>query len=159
FSGFYTQAYNQALLQKLGFRSLSPDLTEDLVGATLELLLITRMNYHQFFDRLRQKCSRPWRDDSAQIEQALAGLILGDHQSALRHWCELYQWILSRQSVEEMAQVRHHLQVYNPPVGVANADFEAIWEAIAQDNNWQPFREFLKKLHPPIPNPDQPGEL
>ncbi|MGK7891121.1 MAG: YdiU family protein, partial [Leptolyngbyaceae cyanobacterium] len=36
FSGFYTQAYNQALLKKLGFRSLSPDLTEDLVGATLE---------------------------------------------------------------------------------------------------------------------------
>ena len=149
FPEFYTQAYNQTLLQKLGFLTLSADLTQDLIGTTLELLLITRMSYHQFFDVLKQKFSRHWYHDSAYIEQSFSHLVSEEQKSVLRNWCELYHWILGRHSVDEINQIRQHLQQYNPTVTVVNSSLESIWEAIAQENNWQPFRHFLQKLRHP----------
>ncbi|NEQ98959.1 MAG: YdiU family protein [Cyanothece sp. SIO2G6] len=149
FPEYYTQTYNQTLLQKLGFLTLSPDLTQDLLGTTLELFLISKIHYHQFFDTLRLQFSQRWYKDSTYIAQDLGHLVTGDHKSLLRNWCELYHWILGRYAVDTMDQVQANLEKYNPRIAVTNAEFEAIWEAIAQENNWQPFRDCLQQLwHP-----------
>ena len=149
FPELYRQAYNQKLLNKLGFLTLPPDLTEDLIGITLELLLVTKINYHQFFAVLQQQFSSQWYGDSVHIEQGLNPLVSGEHRSILRNWCELYHWILARHPVDEMVRVRQHLREHNPAVAIASSDLEAIWQAIAQENNWQPFETFLQRLYQP----------
>ncbi|MGD1929531.1 MAG: YdiU family protein [Leptolyngbyaceae cyanobacterium] len=149
FAEFYTQAYNQKLLNKLGFLTLSPDLAQDLIGITLELLLITKINYHEFFDGLTQRFSRQWYHDSIHIEQDLNNLISGEQRSMLRNWCELYHGILARHSIDEIDRVGQNLQKHNPTVTVTSTALEEIWEAIAQENNWQPLETFLQRLYQP----------
>ncbi|MEM7772616.1 MAG: YdiU family protein [Cyanobacteria bacterium P01_A01_bin.37] len=149
FSVFYTQAYNQKLLNKLGFMTLSPDLAQDLIGSTLELLLITKTNYHQFFDVLTQRFSRRWYCNANRIEQDLNPLVSGEQRSMLSSWCRLYHEILERHSIDEIDRVGQNLQKHNPAVAVTSAALEEIWEAIAQNNNWQPFETFLQRLYQP----------
>ena len=146
FSEVYRQAYNQKLLNKLGFLTLSLDLNQDLIGTTLELLLVTKTNYHQFFEMLTQNISKQWHGDAVHIEQDLSHLVSGEYRSILRNWCELYHWILARHPVDEMERVKQNLQKHNPTVAVINSALETIWEAIAQEDNWQPFETFLQQL-------------
>ncbi len=62
FDDHYFAAYDRLMLNKLGFAQLSPDLTADLIRATLKLLLETQVGYHDFFLALRQQF------DAADIE-------------------------------------------------------------------------------------------
>lgn len=146
FSEFYTRAYNQTLLKKLGFPTLDPSLSQDLIGTTLELLLIAKINYHQFFATLEQKFSWDWYRDPANILQDLSHLSSGEQQSILENWCALYHWILGRYPIEEMDRIKQQLRRCNPTVPVVNSALETIWEAIERENDWQPFRDFLQEL-------------
>lgn len=149
FPEFYTQAYNQMLLKKLGFPTLSPSLSQDLIGTTLELLLITRINYHHFFDALKQHFSKHWYHNSAYVLQGLSYLVSGEQQTILRNWCDFYHWILQKHSFEQMARVKQQLQEHNPTNAITHSALEVIWEAIARENNWQPFIRFLQQLRHP----------
>lgn len=65
FEDLYFDAYDRRMLNKLGFESLPPDLTTDLIRATLKLLLETQVGYHDFFLALRQQFSPTWREDAS----------------------------------------------------------------------------------------------
>ncbi|MBP0020164.1 MAG: YdiU family protein [Cyanobacteria bacterium SBLK] len=151
FPEFYTQAYEGMLLKKLGFLTLPPSSARDLVGTTLEFLLITRINYHQFFDALKQKFSKHWYHNSTHIVEDLSPLVSGEQQSILKNWCEFYHWILGKHTLEEIEQIEQQLWAYNPTVTVANSAIEIIWEAIDRENDWQPFNSFLQRLRHPNP--------
>ncbi len=146
FSGLYSDAYYQKMLKKLGFTLLPSTLVHDLVGTTLELLLATKIHYHQFFDALRQQFSRQWYSNSHCIVHDLSYLVSDEQQNALESWCELYHWILTKQSLETIDQVKQQLQQHNPVIPLNNTAIDKIWEAIAQFDNWEPFTTCLQTL-------------
>lgn len=150
FSHFYMKAYHQKLLNKLGLDTLSSSLTQNLVGTTLEFLLMTRINYHRFFDTLRKHFSRQWYANSAHIFDDLSHLVSEEQQAALASWCEIYHWILRKQPFETMARVKQQLQQHNRAIAPVNSEIEAVCEAIARENNWQPFTTLLQNMRRPI---------
>ena len=46
----------------------------------------------------------------------------------------------------DLERVKQNLQKHYPTVAVINSALETIWEAIAQEDNWQPFETFLQQL-------------
>ncbi|MGB3495672.1 MAG: YdiU family protein [Elainellaceae cyanobacterium] len=65
FDDYYFAAYDRLMLNKLGFDQLAPDLTTDLMQATLKLLLETQVGYHDFFLALRHQV------DSAELKEGV----------------------------------------------------------------------------------------
>ena len=48
-----------------------------------------------------------------------------------------------------MTRVKQQLQEHNPTNAITHSALEVIWEAIARENNWQPFIRFLQQLRHP----------
>ncbi len=149
FSGLYTEAYNRKLLNKLGFAALPASLTHDLIGTTLELLLMTGIDYQQFFCTLREQFSTQWYRDPVHILRDLNHLAIGEHQAALLSWCELYHWILVKQPSKTKDCVKQRLQKHNSAIPPTSSKIEAIWEAIVRTGSWQPLTAFLQALRCP----------
>ncbi len=150
FSDLYTATYHQILLNKLGIETLSPARVHDLVGTTLEFLLTTRIQYHHFFNTLRQRYSRDWCYDSAHLIQDLSHLVTGEHQKVLTLWCKHYHWVLQKQPPSVLDQMEQKLQNHNSTMIPTTSEIEEIWQAIAQSNNWQPFVSMIRNLRSPV---------
>jgi uncharacterized protein YdiU (UPF0061 family) len=148
-SNFGTQfqtAYAQLMLGKLGFPPhLSPE-AEALVKLTLQLLQVSETSYHQFFADLSQQFSPIWRDESEQILHS-ASFAQSDAQiTCLNQWRQHYHHLLLDTSPTVLEAMSTTLHRYNPQVVPIRPRIEAIWEPIAQDDNWQPFYELLEQI-------------
>lgn len=147
FPEFYTQYYHQKMLHKLGFERLEFLATEELVDLTLQLLFLTKVNYHQFFAQLRQKFSWQWREDVNFILQDLEFLVSREEIPILKRWCWCYHQLLLERSLKELKDIGQCLQETNPKLVLLKSEIESVWNSISEADNWQPFFTLLEQLN------------
>ena len=146
FSELYTHYYHQQMIGKLGFERLSFLETEELIDLTIQLLFLTKISYGKFFGELRQRFSLQWRDNPDSILQDLEFLVSGEEITLLKRWCWLYHQLLLERSLEEIYQIAQRLQQANPTVILSKSAIENIWQSISEDDNWQPFIDFIEHI-------------
>ncbi|KJH70306.1 protein adenylyltransferase SelO [Aliterella atlantica] len=135
----YLYEYRLLMLKKLGFTNVDIPQLDDLLAVTIELLKETQIGYHDFFTQITAKFSSSWRDrtdlslDTSQPE-------------LLAKWCNTYQQVLAKLPVDETDKIAQTLQDSNPKTALLRPVIESIWEPIANDDNWQPFNELVKRL-------------
>lgn len=135
----YQHEYKQLMLKKLGFTNLELPQLDELLAVTIELLKETQIGYHDFFAQITAKFSPSWRDrtdlslDTSQPE-------------LLANWCNTYQQALAKLPIEETDKIAQTLQNSNPKTALLRPVIESIWEPIANEDNWQPFNELVKRL-------------
>ena len=146
FSEFYTQYYHQQMLYKLGFERLSVWETEELIDLTLQFLFLTKVNYGEFFCQLRQKFSLQWREKPDSILQDLNFLVSGEEVSILKRWCWFYYQLLLERSLEEIDRIAQRLIQVNSVFVLLESEIESIWNAIRENDNWQPFINYIQLI-------------
>ncbi len=150
FKDFYRTAYCDMMLKRLGIVNLAEPETEDLIGATLELMAaIPAIGYNQFFVNLRQSFHPNWREDANHIFGNLREYdwkITDEQNPLLEKWRMVYHQLLIRQPSDSMAAIAQQLQSANPTVIFLRPKIEELWEHISTDDNWQPFYEAIAAL-------------
>ncbi|AFY96703.1 protein adenylyltransferase SelO [Chamaesiphon minutus] len=146
FEGYYFPHYKQLMLRKLGFESETTPVLDELLITTLQLLADTQVGYHQFFFDLSQAFKLRWKQDLNSVlnETALMPEVVGN--SGYQKWLQLYHQALSDVPESGFDSIEHLLDRVNPQTILLRPQIEAIWEPIAQENNWQPFDELLSKI-------------
>jgi serine/tyrosine/threonine adenylyltransferase len=146
FEGYYFPHYKQLMLQKLGLEGDSTPVRDELLVATLQLLTDTQVGYHQFFYDLSQAFKLRWQQDLNSIlnETELMPEVVGN--PGYQKWLHLYHQALSELSAAELEAVEQMLTRSNPQTILLRPQIEAMWEPIAQENNWEPFEALLAKI-------------
>ncbi len=145
----YYAIYKQRMLAKLGFEQLLPELGDELLRLTLELLEKTHVGYHDFFTGLTGQFSAHWLENPEEILQATVENSDEDAATLLKAWRLHYHTCLTTLSSEGVTQVGHCLQQHNPTIVLLRPEIEAIWTPIVAEDNWQPFHELLAKIQQP----------
>lgn len=146
----YYAAYKQRMLAKLGFEELLPELGDELLRLTLELLQKTHVGYHAFFTGLTGQFSAQWCDGPELILQATAENSDDTATVLLQAWRSNYHTCLTTLSAADVEQVGSCLRRSNPMTVLLRPEIEAIWEPIVAENNWQPFYDLLAKIQKPF---------
>jgi serine/tyrosine/threonine adenylyltransferase len=159
-AGFYPHfqtIYRQRMLRKLGFEigfdAVPEAVGDELLKLTLKLLWESKVGYHDFFMRLREEFAPNWREDEGQIFGQIGGTLSGDDNS-FEQWRSLYHQVLNSLPPDGMGArssrypqgVAHRLAQHNPTTVLIRPEIEAVWEAIAQEDNWQPFQDLLSRI-------------
>jgi serine/tyrosine/threonine adenylyltransferase len=146
FESSYFAQYKQLMLQKLGFEGETTPVRDELLVATLQLLSDPQVGYHQFFFDLSQAFKLRWKQDLNSIlnETELMPEVVGN--SGYQKWLQLYHQALSDLPASELDSIERLLDRANPQTILLRPQIEAIWEPIAQENNWEPFYELLAKI-------------
>ncbi|NEP63278.1 MAG: YdiU family protein [Symploca sp. SIO2G7] len=148
----YYAAYKQKMLAKLGFEDLLPELGDELLRLTLELLEKTKAGYHDFFAGLTSQFSKNWCDGPEQILPAAVKNSDDAAVTLLEAWRLHYHTCLTTLSADGVVQVGMCLHRSNPVIVLLRAEIEAIWEPIVAADNWQPFHRLLAKIQNPFPH-------
>ena len=146
FDEHYYITYRQLMLNKLGFEQLPEPEADDLLGVTVQFLNDSQVGYHAFFWELAQQFDPSWRDDAAQIFNQASFLQSAEQPLSLGKWRELYHHLLQSVSAAQMEDIAKRLQDKNPKTALLRPVIEEVWEAIAQEDNWEPFYELLKRI-------------
>jgi uncharacterized protein YdiU (UPF0061 family) len=150
FDEHFNNTYRKLMLQRLGFdeKQIPIDLANDMWQATLDLLLETEIEYHEFFRQLRHQFSPSWRDSSPQQMQASMESVFANATSTetIQPWFERYHHLLQFVSGDELDAIADRLQKYNREVPLLRSRIEQVWEAIANEDNWEPFYQLLQQL-------------
>jgi uncharacterized protein YdiU (UPF0061 family) len=141
FPEYYYAAYRQLMIQKLGFVELSDPDAEELVGQTVRLLQETQIGYHAFFAELTELFNPQWREKAENVLQGASFSLLEWEQ-----WRKFYYHLLNELSRAEMEKMRDRLNFHNPKTALLRPIIEEVWEAIAQEDNWQPFYDLLNRI-------------
>ncbi|MDJ0660175.1 MAG: YdiU family protein [Crocosphaera sp.] len=140
FDDYYQAAYTQEMLKKLGLHGLTEEGNE-LVNVTVDTLKKSQVGYHQFFINLMTEINKGWWEDEATI---LENSDLSDIN--WKNWRQLYHKILSQISPDHIDKMRETMNKFNSKIPLLRPQIESIWEAIANEDNWQPFNELLSKI-------------
>src|SRR4028118_2261839 len=146
FDDHFYNHYQQLILNKLGFEELPEPQAEELWGVTIQFLNDSQVGYHDFFWQLTEQFNPNWRDDAAQIFNQASFLQSIEQPLSLGRWRELYHHSLQSLSADELENIAKRLRDKNPKTALLRPVIEEVWEAIAQDDNWQPFYELLKRI-------------
>lgn len=146
FEKHYYITYRQLMLNKLGFEQFSEPQAEELLRLTIQFLQNTQVGYHAFFAELAQQFNSSWRDDVGQIFTQASFLESTEQSSALESWRVLYHHLLQSLSDTELEDMAVRLKEKNPKTALLRPVIEEVWEAIAQEDNWEPFYELLKRI-------------
>ncbi len=141
FEDHYFLNYYQQMLKKLGFATLPLLIAEPLVEKTIEVLKESEIGYHAFFAELAEQFNQAWQQDSSTI---LENTSLP--QADWATWRQLYHQALNQFSVEEIDKISDRLRYHNPKTALLRPVIESVWEAIAYEDNWQPFAELVQRL-------------
>jgi uncharacterized protein YdiU (UPF0061 family) len=141
----YYRHYRQLMVNKLGFKQLPDSQADELLGLTIEFLQESQMGYHAFFAELAQQFNSHWREDWNQILNQEPFLQFAQ-QPLLAKWREVYYHILQSLSTDELQQVAQRLRDKNPRTALLRPIIEQVWNAIAQEDNWQPFYQLVQRL-------------
>ncbi len=146
FEGYYFTHYKQLMLQKLGLTGETTLVRDELLVATLQLLTDTQVGYHQFFADLSRAFKLRWQQDLNSIlnETELMPAVVSN--SGYQKWLQLYHQALNNIPASELATVGEMLDRSNPQTILLRPQIEAIWEPIAQENNWEPFETLLAQI-------------
>jgi len=145
FDEYYPMKYRQLMLKKLGFSQLPEQNSEGLLGLTLQLLQNTQLGYHGFFSKLTQMFSPVWREDATSILNCPDVLSADASPEYLEDWRNCYQQVLSNLP-PQMDSVAKLLAESNPKTVLLRPVIEAVWEPIANEDNWEPFDDLLKRI-------------
>ncbi len=146
FDEHYQIEYRRLILNKLGFSEIILPEFDQLLGQTIRLLQETQVGYHDFFIKLSQSFSSNWRDDPSLIFKNAYFLPLDEASELLENWRTLYQQILNKLPPDEMGNIAQQMQRSNPKTVLLRPAIEAVWEAITNEDNWQPFYDLLSKI-------------
>ena len=144
YENLYLNYYLEFMAKRLGISNLEQldrQLTEKLVGQTLNCLAQSQWSYPDFFAQLRLNFSPSWRENPDLILENL-DLVGADWSE----WRSTYQQVLSQLSLGCFHTVSTTLEQANPITDLLRPRIETIWEAIAEEDNWQPFYELVQKL-------------
>lgn len=141
----YYTTYRQLMINKLGFERLPEQQANELLGLTIEFLKETQMGYHAFFAELAEQFDPSWRDELGQICNK-EPFVQFNERSLLDKWRGLYNHILQNLSTHELKDVATRLRDKNPKTALLRPVIEEVWNAIAQEDNWQPFYELVQRL-------------
>lgn len=146
FREYYYLTYQQLMVNKLGFEQLPEAEAEELLKLTIEFLADTQVGYHDFFAELAQQFDSSWRDDLGQIFNKASFLQSDEQRSALSSWRNFYHHLLQNFSTDELESISKRLRDKNPQTTLLRPLIEEVWEAISQEDNWQPFDELVERL-------------
>ncbi|XGV96734.1 MAG: YdiU family protein [Leptolyngbya sp. BL-A-14] len=145
FNTYYEQTYRQRMLHKLGFEASDDPALEELLKLTVTLLKETQIGYHSFFAELAQQFSQDWRDDVGHIFSQ-ASVSPGEFANLWNSWKNSYFNLLLSLPEAEMATIASRLRVHNPTTTPLRPVIEAVWDAIDQQDDWEPFNRLLKDI-------------
>ncbi|NEO83470.1 MAG: YdiU family protein [Spirulina sp. SIO3F2] len=142
FENHYFETYRALMVRRLGMNALPLETAHELVKATVKLLIETQVDYGGFFARLARQFNPQWRQDATLI------LPQTDEQfsEVWQMWRQWYHQALTEYPPEVMLEIQARLKTVNPQTTLVRPEIEAVWEAIAQEDNWQPFNDLLIKL-------------
>lgn len=157
FDSYYAATYRDRMLRKLGFElgfelgvELPIEVGDELLRRTLQLLWESQVGYHDFFMALRQQFTQAWRDDPQNIFSQAINEAPAEQSdavaTALQHWREFYHQVLNSLPPEELEPIARRLNQHNPTTILLRPEIEAVWESIAQEDNWQPFYQLLDRI-------------
>ncbi|MBV8882862.1 MAG: YdiU family protein [Chroococcidiopsidaceae cyanobacterium CP_BM_RX_35] len=145
FDEYYQLEYKYLMLRKLGLSQITPD-SERLLELTLQLLQSTQIGYHDFFAKLTQTFSPSWREDASLILNC-SDILWGDSSPEyLEDWRNCYQRVLRHLPLEEMDNVAQLLAQTNPKTVLLRPVIEAVWEAITNGDDWEPFYDLVRQI-------------
>lgn len=146
FEGYYFPYYKQLMLRKLGLEGETTPQRDELLVATLQLLSDTQVGYHQFFFDLSQAFKLRWLKDLNLVlnEAELMPELMAN--SGYHRWLEIYHRVLSSIPESEFNSIGEIMARSNPQTILLRPQIEAIWEPIAQTNDWEPFYALLAKI-------------
>jgi serine/tyrosine/threonine adenylyltransferase len=145
FAARYHSTYQQLMLKKLGFSGCGDDENLELLNATIELLYQTQIGYHEFFTILTQQWVANWHSDPNKI-LAGAWLPVEGKEPIINQWQQLYHQAIVAMSPSQLAIVGNTLTRANPAVVPLRPLIESVWDAIALEDNWQPFYDLVHQL-------------
>jgi uncharacterized protein YdiU (UPF0061 family) len=145
FNEYYQKAYQQRMLYRLGFDHLEDSIAKELVSLTIQFLKESQVDYQDFFWQTTQKFSLQWWSDPVHIFAEVESPE-GEISNCFEQWRQKYHVALNLQSQSELEMIQNRLKQYNSKVGLVRPEIEAIWNPIAQENNWQPFYDLLHKI-------------
>ncbi|WP_254565114.1 YdiU family protein [Oscillatoria sp. HE19RPO] len=138
----YNREYRQLMLSKLGFGAEMPEEAgTELVQLTLQLLAESQVEYPEFFWQLRQQFSPEWRENC----DCIFGPMETDSE-LFASWQRAYFHLLQFVGTADLEGMRERMAKYNPQTVILRPKIEAVWEPIAQEDNWQPFYELLDQI-------------
>jgi uncharacterized protein YdiU (UPF0061 family) len=140
----YADHYLTLMLRRLGIANATAidlPLAEQLINQTLSCLATSPWEYPNFFATLRQQFTPSWRESPPLI---LDNTDLGG--ADWDQWRTLYHQLLTQLSPKEFEAIESTLQAANPLTDCLRPRIETVWEAIAEDDNWQLFNDLVHKL-------------
>lgn len=146
FDEFYYSYYRDLMINKLGFLQLPEAQANQLLRLTIQFLIDSQVGYHAFFAELAQQFNPAWRDDVSKVFDTASFLGSAAQSSLLIKWREFYHHLLQTLSDVQLKDIAQCLQDKNPKTALLRSVIESTWEAIAKDDNWQPFYELLSKI-------------
>jgi serine/tyrosine/threonine adenylyltransferase len=146
FDDCYANNYQKLMLKKLGFQDLKIAEGQELLKLTIELLQQSQVGYHQFFAELAKGFNHGWCDNPHIILENANLPELKKVPELFKKWCNFYQEILAKLPLEMMDNIGNCLLESNPKTALLRPIIEDVWEAIAQENNWQPFKELVTRI-------------
>ncbi len=141
FDDYYQQHYQQLMLKKLGYSNDLGILGNELLTATINLLRDTKISYHDFFAELAQGFNSSWRSHSNLILENATF-----YPQVTANWRNCYRKCLNQIPLVEMDLVSDRLVNYNPQTALMRPLIESVWQAITEENDWQPFSNLVHKL-------------
>jgi uncharacterized protein YdiU (UPF0061 family) len=146
FSDYYHEEYAKLMLRKLGFENLPQPEFKQIVGLTIELLQETQVSYHQFFAEIARTFSVKWRDEPSAILSDSDIMPVSGTFALFDNWCLMYHQILNNLGSDDIDNIAQTLKQYNPQTVIIRPVIESIWEPIAQEDNWEPFYDLIKRI-------------
>jgi uncharacterized protein YdiU (UPF0061 family) len=161
FDVHYERTYCERMVRKLGFEvsleGISIEVGQELLRRTLKLLWESKVGYHDFFLALRQQFAQNWREDATHIfaqAEIDAPQAQAETVSVLfQQWRQFYHQVLNHLPIDEMDAVAQRLRQHNPMTVIIRPEIEAVWEPIAQDDDWQPFYALLDRIRQSVELP------
>lgn len=141
FDDCYQQNYHRLILQKLGFKNTSKSSPNRLVTTTIDLLRNNDINYHNFFSELAQGFNHGWQEDSSLILENASFV-----EQVSEQWKNNYHICLNQIDKTKLAGIEDLLHINNPTICLTRSLIESTWQAISEDNNWQPFNKLVRQL-------------
>ncbi len=145
FDQAYWNNYRQLMLRKLGFINLETPESQELVLLTCQLLQDSQIGYHHFFSTLAQVFDSSWWEN---LENFPKWEVFSDTQTSaiFSTWVNLYHHILQGLSLDDMDLISQTLKATNPQIVPLRPVIESVWQAITEEDNWQPFNDLVTQI-------------
>jgi len=135
FNEHFQSGFAAALLRRLGLASAGAETDGETLHTALDLLRTTQVGFDQFFF--------DWFGGVEREQHALEG-VAGTHYRGLS--AHAFRDQLAKHHVSSSAQLDHAYWQHDRPVTLVIDEIEALWDAIDQRDDWQPFAERVAAL-------------